>query len=164
MNSPYVAAGSSFGISGTGFLPSQQLQAFMFSTPIFLGTVVSDVNGNYSALFNIPANAPPGPHTVVVQGAGRSSSVNESVATIVVTAPGTQPVPSATPSPALASTISSSPPTVLGSPTAGRSGPVAFTGRNIHRPLLAGSLLLVIGVYLLIAGYLRHDLLGRRAS
>jgi hypothetical protein len=34
----------------------------------------------------------------------------------------------------------------------------------VHRPLLAGSLLLVIGLYLVIAGYLRHGLLGRRAS
>src|SRR5437016_14644368 len=83
MNSPYVAAGGSFGISGSGFLPARQLQAFLFSTPVFLGTGVSDVNGNYQALFNIPLNTPTGPHTVVVQGPGFSGSPNESVATIV---------------------------------------------------------------------------------
>jgi Tol biopolymer transport system component len=173
MNSPYVAAGSSFAIGGTGFMPSQQLQAFLFSTPMFLGTVVSDVNGNYQGLFNIPLIAPAGPHTVVVQGAGRSGSPNESVATIVVTAPGTQPAAASygygvagSSGVIAAPTTSTTSPTFVSSstPAAAGSGRVAFTGSNLRRPLLAGSLLLVIGLYLVIAGYLRHGLIGRRAS
>jgi hypothetical protein len=160
MNSPYVAAGSSFAISGTGFLPSSQLQAFLFSTPAFLGTVISDVNGNYQAQFSIPTATPPGPHTVVVQGQGRSGTPNESVATIVVTSPGTQPATGYT------SSGYTSAPTTVPAPTTvvAATGRVALTGANVHRPLLAGSLFLVIGLYLSIAGYLRNDLLGRRAS
>lgn len=166
MNSPYVAAGGSFGISGTGFLPSRQLQAFLFSTPMFLGTVASDVNGNYKALFNIALNTPTGPHTVVVQGPGLSGSPNESVATIVVTAPGTQPVAgSSSGYGTVAAASSAAPTTVLAaSPAVATTGQVAFTGSHVHGPLLAGSLLLVIGLYLSIAGRLRDDLLGRRAS
>jgi hypothetical protein len=170
MDSPYVAAGSSFGISGTGFLPARQLQAFLFSTPMFLGTGVSDVNGNYRALFNIPLNTPAGPHTVVVQGPGLAGP-NESVATIVVTAAGTQPVAGSsggygTVGVATAATpaTTAAAPVLASSVVAATTGQVAFTGTNVHGPLLAGSLLLVIGLYLSIAGYLREDLLGSRAS
>ncbi len=166
MDSPYVAAGSSFGISGTGFLPARQLQAFLFSTPMFLGTGVSDVNGNYRALFNIPLDTPAGPHTVVVQGPGPAGP-NESVATIVVTAPGTQPVAGSSGGYGTVSAAGGAvmPTTALAStPVAAATGQIAFTGSNVHGPLLAGSLLLVIGLYLSLAGHLREDLLGRGAS
>ena len=157
MNSPYVTAGGSFSISGTGFAPSSQLQAFLFSDPVFLGTVNSDVNGNYQALFNIPITTPAGPHTVVVQGPGRTGIANESVATIEVNAAGTQPVGAygsyATPSAAVASPATSA---VAG------SGRVAFTGVTVKRPLLVGSLLLVIGLYVALAARLGDGLVRRR--
>ena len=86
---------------------------------------------------------------------------------IVVTAPGTQPVAgSSSGYGTVAAASATAPPTTV--PTASlavaTTGRVAFTGSNVHGPLLAGSLFLVIGLYLSIAGHLRNDLLGRGAS
>ena len=61
-----VKAGDNVTVSGTGFSAGQQLQLWLRSDPVRLGTLTADSNGTVSSRVTIPANTPAGQHHIVL--------------------------------------------------------------------------------------------------
>ncbi|MDR0283711.1 MAG: leucine-rich repeat domain-containing protein [Propionibacteriaceae bacterium] len=59
---PSVAAGASQTSDGLGFLPGEQVVAWLHSTPVNLGTLTADANGKVTVTFTAPSTT--GRHTV----------------------------------------------------------------------------------------------------
>jgi hypothetical protein len=62
-------------IEGTGFQPNSLVSVYMFSTPTALGTVTTDIYGNFSGAVPVPTSVAPGSHTVQVNGYATSGQV-----------------------------------------------------------------------------------------
>jgi MYXO-CTERM domain-containing protein len=74
--------------SGTGFSPNSEVKIWLFSTPVELGTVKTDSNGNFEGSLPLPSEIAVGEHTVQLNGlskAGEERSV--SVGVVVADAP-----------------------------------------------------------------------------
>jgi hypothetical protein len=76
-----VTAGGSLPLSGTGFAAGVTLTITLHSTPVVLGTIVTDSTGAFSSTFTVPKNTDAGVHRVVVTGANGVSA--EATVTIV---------------------------------------------------------------------------------
>ena len=61
-------------VTGTGFLPGSVVDLYIFSPEFFLGSVVVNANGTYSARVRIPTNVPVGNDTVLSQGFVKSGA------------------------------------------------------------------------------------------
>ncbi|MGA2432416.1 MAG: Ig-like domain-containing protein [Acidimicrobiales bacterium] len=61
-------------VTGTGFLPGSVVDLYIFSPQFFLGSVVVNANGTYSARIRIPTNVPVGTDTVLSQGFVKSGA------------------------------------------------------------------------------------------
>ena len=61
-------------ISGTGFLPNSSIEFYVYSDPIFLGTVLADIDGGFELDFEIPTILDPGIHTFEASGSGSDQS------------------------------------------------------------------------------------------
>lgn len=61
-------AGTAVTVSASGLLPGEEVALWLESTPVLLGTVVADANGNVSASVTIPAGTEGGAHTLTVHG------------------------------------------------------------------------------------------------
>jgi len=62
--------GASLNIMGTGWAPSEQVHLTVQSTPVDLGVVTADANGNLpTTKFTVPAGFGAGAHTVTAVGA-----------------------------------------------------------------------------------------------
>src|SRR2546423_8772148 len=73
------APGDPIGLSGQGS-PNSTIGLTFNSTPVFLGNVSTDQNGNFVLVFNVPLSAEPGLHTIVARGAnGEQGTVNFTV-------------------------------------------------------------------------------------
>jgi 5'-nucleotidase len=59
-----VPAGSPVTVFGQKFTPNQQADLSLHSTPVALGVVSVDANGNFTAQVTIPAGTTNGAHTV----------------------------------------------------------------------------------------------------
>jgi hypothetical protein len=130
-----AAPGDPVGGSGQG-APFSTIGLTFNSTPVPLGNVTADVNGNFLFVFNVPLSAEPGLHTVVARGPnGAQGSAN-----ITVTAPIGAPlgyppiIPPAAATPAV--------PVVQTAPTP--SGP-AFTGANVSGLIVLAGAALALG-------------------
>jgi LPXTG-motif cell wall-anchored protein len=69
--------GDTIAVGGTGFNPSEPVRVTLFSEPVVLGTTTADQNGLASLTFVLPANTPPGAHTIEMLGlaSGKQLSV-----------------------------------------------------------------------------------------
>jgi len=52
--------------SGTGFSPGSLAHMWLFSDPVFIGTLTVDADGNFSGEMDVPQGIPLGDHTVQV--------------------------------------------------------------------------------------------------
>lgn len=136
-----AAPGDPVGGSGQG-APFSTIGLTFNSTPVSLGNVTGDANGNFVFVFNVPPNADPGLHTVVARGPnGEQGTANLTVtaATPNVGLPivGYPPYPIVPPAPT-APVV----PVVQTAPTS--SGP-AFTGVNVSGLLVLAGAALALG-------------------
>ena len=70
LNAPASAvAGDTITLTGDGFQPGEALEVWLLSTPVQLATLTADANGAFTATVTIPANVPPGAHTLEIRGA-----------------------------------------------------------------------------------------------
>jgi hypothetical protein len=58
--------GDTVRIKLAGFKPSTVMEAWLFSTPVLLGTTKVGADGSVTGTFTIPKNAPEGAHRVVI--------------------------------------------------------------------------------------------------
>lgn len=64
-----VRAGGQLSLSGTGFVPGEEVSFELHSDPMALGTLTADGGGALKGTLRIPANAPVGAHTIVALNA-----------------------------------------------------------------------------------------------
>jgi hypothetical protein len=74
-----VPAGGTITVTGAGFLPGEQVQVILHSTPVVLATVTADTDGSVSTPVTIPADIEPGPHTIELMGVTSGRSVEVAV-------------------------------------------------------------------------------------
>jgi hypothetical protein len=63
-----ATAGSSVTVTGSGFAAETDVEVWLHSDPVLLGTVRADASGAFTATFALPATAPRGDHLVVLNG------------------------------------------------------------------------------------------------
>ena len=133
-----LAAGQKLTITGTGFDAAEQVTITVHSTPVVLGTVVTDGVGTVTATIVLPASLAAGSHELTLAGASTSGVY---AFTVVAAAPTTSPTP--TPAPTTGGGSSDDP-------------SLAHTGADLMLPGAVALLLLVIGTAL-VAGARRRD-------
>jgi len=132
-----AAPGDPVGGSGQGS-PFSTIGLTFNSTPVSLGNVTGDVNGNFVFVFNVPLNAEPGLHTVVARGPnGEQGSAN---LTVTAGAPGAG-LPIAGYPYGIVPTAPTTP-VLQTAPTS--SGP-AFTGVNVSGLIVLAGAALALG-------------------
>ncbi len=70
-----VTAGDQVRLCGEGFLPGEQVQAFVHSTPRQIGLVTADASGRVDASLTVPADLAPGTHRFELRGVSSGLSV-----------------------------------------------------------------------------------------
>lgn len=63
-----IEKGNTVTTSGTGFKPFSQVDVYVYSTPTWLGAVITDQFGNFTTTLPMPATLPAGDHTFQAQG------------------------------------------------------------------------------------------------
>jgi outer membrane protein OmpA-like peptidoglycan-associated protein len=63
-----IEKGNTVTTSGTGFKPLSQVDVYVYSTPIWLGAVITDEFGNFTTTLPMPAALAEGDHTFQAQG------------------------------------------------------------------------------------------------
>ena len=63
-----IEKGNTVTTSGTGFKPNSQVDVYVYSTPTWLGSVITDQFGNFTTTLPMPASLPEGDHTFQAQG------------------------------------------------------------------------------------------------
>jgi hypothetical protein len=63
-----VAPGDTFVVSGSGFLPGEQVELTLHSEPTWLATPLSDTAGGFAATVTVPTGTAPGEHHVEARG------------------------------------------------------------------------------------------------
>lgn len=63
-----IEKGNTVTTSGTGFKPYSQVDVYVYSTPTWLGAVLTDEFGNFTTTLPMPASLPEGDHTFQAQG------------------------------------------------------------------------------------------------
>lgn len=79
-----VTAGQKLTLVGTGFAPNSTVQVTVFSSPVSLGTVVTDATGSFSVEVTVPADLANGTHTLVATGIAPDGSTRNLVITVTV--------------------------------------------------------------------------------
>jgi hypothetical protein len=90
VSSTTTSPGGSVQISGSGFVPGTTVQLLLFSSPVSLGTVQANGAGAITASVTIPANTPPGQHTLQAVGQAGSGGTLTLMAQIMVAGSGAQ--------------------------------------------------------------------------
>jgi outer membrane protein OmpA-like peptidoglycan-associated protein len=70
-----IEQGNTVTSNGTGFKPNSQVDIYVFSTPMWLGSTMSDSKGNFSVTLPMPAALPLGDHTFQASGKTPNNSV-----------------------------------------------------------------------------------------
>lgn len=83
-----VVQGGSIEISGRGFAAGELITITLFSDPIRLGEVTADGSGAFRTVVTIPADAPVGQHTLVVEGTTSGLSAQGSLTVTAAAATG----------------------------------------------------------------------------
>src|SRR5205085_8490009 len=78
-----LAQGSTVTLTGDGYAPNSTVSLYIYSTPTFLGSVVTDGSGSFSKTITIPSTLAPGAHHLV--SAGLDPSGNPRYLTSAVT-------------------------------------------------------------------------------
>jgi outer membrane protein OmpA-like peptidoglycan-associated protein len=106
-------------VAGEGFKPDSEVNVYIFSTPILLGTTKTTSTGSFRASFPIPANLEEGNHLLQVNGISSRNDLRSATLPVVYEkvkvaakestpiadpTPAPTPTPSSTPTPALAAT------------------------------------------------------------
>jgi hypothetical protein len=81
-SAPQVAPGGAVTVSAGGFVPDETLRIELRSDPVELGTTQADSDGEARADVTIPADTPPGTHTIALIGAEQEATV-----TLLIAAP-----------------------------------------------------------------------------
>jgi titin len=89
--------GATMTIKGSGYAPNSTVELVVYSTPISLGTVITDNNGEFSVDVVVPPTLPIGDHSIAAVGADpqgnvRAMRLDVTVAPAVPTTPTTPPV------------------------------------------------------------------------
>ncbi|MCL2317206.1 MAG: hypothetical protein FWC46_09015, partial [Actinomycetia bacterium] len=71
-----VAQGAQASVTGTGFLPGEDVTATMYSDPYTIGTQPADSNGEVTFTWTVPAGTPAGAHTVELVGADSGTTAS----------------------------------------------------------------------------------------
>jgi hypothetical protein len=72
--------------SGTGFKPNSSVKVYVFSVPIFLGTLQTDAAGKFIGKLPVPAGLQIGEHTIQVSGFSPSDAIRTASIGVVVAA------------------------------------------------------------------------------
>lgn len=93
VSSATVALGGALTITGTGFMPAEQVTITLFSAQVLLATATADSNGQVVQTVTIPADLEVGDHRIelVGQTSGARVSIPIEVLGATVAAPGTLP-------------------------------------------------------------------------
>lgn len=78
-----IEKGNTVTTSGTGFKPFSQVDVYVYSTPTWLGAVMTDEFGNFTTTLPMPKSLPEGDHTFQAQG--QTPESKERVAAIPIT-------------------------------------------------------------------------------
>jgi hypothetical protein len=78
-----IEKGNTVTTSGTGFKPFSQVDVWVYSTPTWLGAVITDQFGNFTTTLPMPNSLPEGDHTF--QAKGQTPESTERVAAIPIT-------------------------------------------------------------------------------
>lgn len=62
------AANAPVHVTGSGLEPNSLVRIELHSTPVLLGTVMTDANGSFSVTVYLPSSVPPGDHDVIAIG------------------------------------------------------------------------------------------------
>jgi hypothetical protein len=79
-----LAAGQKVTLQGSGYAPNSTVQLTVFSSPVSLGTVVTDQNGAFSVEVTVPADLANGTHHLVATGIDAAGNVRNLVITVTV--------------------------------------------------------------------------------
>ena len=63
-----IEKGNTITTSGTGFKPFSQVDVYVYSTPTWLGAVITDAFGNFTTTLPMPVALPEGDHTFQAEG------------------------------------------------------------------------------------------------
>ncbi|GAA2374743.1 hypothetical protein GCM10010170_078020 [Dactylosporangium salmoneum] len=86
-----AAPGQDIVVIGTGFAAHSTATITLYSTPLVLGTVVTDGNGDFSKPVTVPPSLAAGVHTLVAQGVAPSGSPRSMKLTVTVAASAPRP-------------------------------------------------------------------------
>ena len=128
-NTPSAPPGGGLGVQGSGFAPNSLVTLVLHSTPVGLGTVTADANGNFTDTVTIPADTPPGDHTIIA-----TDPDGDSASTAIV--------------------VSGTVTTTASNSASGST--LAFTGADIAAMTTLGALALAVGGFLVLMGRKRR--------
>jgi hypothetical protein len=63
-----LTAGGTFKVSASGFGPLTEVSVYIYSDPVFLGSLTADSTGRIDGEFNVPEGLAPGAHTIELTG------------------------------------------------------------------------------------------------
>jgi len=130
-----VVQGGLVTVTGTGFEPGAQLEVWLLSEPLLVGTVTVGQNGGFGYTFQIPAGFATGPHHLEIR---LGADVLASSATFTVTAAVVDPGPGA-------GNPGSTPGASAGSGSAQAGSGLANTGADGWLNLLPLAIILLVG-------------------
>nr|WP_240619385.1 fibronectin type III domain-containing protein [Blastococcus sp. TF02-8] len=141
-----VSPGQALTVLGTGFAAHSTATIAIYSTPVVLGTVVTDGNGNFAKPVVVPPELAAGTHTLVAYGVDPAGATHSMRMLVTVSkASGTGPAGSAT-------------------AARGRGSSLASTGADVAAPLTGGIALTALGLGLLLVAQRRRAAAGARTS
>jgi len=82
-----IERGNSVTTSGTGFKPFSQVDIWVYSTPTWLGAVITDQFGNFTTTVPMPSALPEGDHTFQAKGVTPESTVRMADVPITLVTP-----------------------------------------------------------------------------
>jgi uncharacterized repeat protein (TIGR02543 family) len=86
-NRVVAEAGQYAHTSGTGFRPNAPVNVYIFSTPILLGILMTDENGNFTGELPVPTGLAIGDHLIQVNGYAPEGDIRSASIPVVVQAP-----------------------------------------------------------------------------
>ena len=140
-----LTPGDRVDVAGAGFLPGSTVTVVVYSTPVVLDSLATQVDGSFDTGVTLPTTLPAGTHTLVATGVDPDG--NAWTLTRSITAAGGDPVAAAPTGPA---------PAAATAPAGPASGGLAYTGADIALPASAGALALALGTGLVVVGRRRR--------
>ncbi|MCL2317034.1 MAG: DUF11 domain-containing protein, partial [Actinomycetia bacterium] len=76
MGATSATQGGQATVTGSGFLPGEDVTATMYSDPVVIGTKPADPSGNVTFTWTVPSSTPAGDHTVELVGADSGTTAS----------------------------------------------------------------------------------------